>query len=774
MSANLVIVESPAKAKTIEKFLGKDYTVKASFGHVRDLPADKLSVDTAKGFEPDYVVPADKKKVVSELKTAAEAAQTIWLASDEDREGEAIAWHLAETLGLPADRTKRIVFHEITKNAILHAVENPRGIDLNLVKAQQARRVLDRLVGYELSPVLWKKIRSGLSAGRVQSVAVRLIVDREREINAFNAQKYYKVEGIFKLSGIAGRIRAVLDRRFDSKEEAEAFLAKCRDAEFTVEDVQKKDGYRSPAAPFTTSVLQQEASRKLGMSVNQTMSTAQRLYEAGLITYMRTDSTNLSSLAINSAKEQIINTYGPEYSRPRNYQTRTKGAQEAHEAIRPTYIATTQISGTATEKRLYELIWKRTIASQMADARVERTTVTLTASGLKATFIAQEERVLFDGFLKVYIEGTDDETENRPVNKLPDIFPGTVASYLEITATESYTQAPPRYNEASLIKKLEELGIGRPSTYAPTVKTIKDRGYVIEGNRPAVERHCQQLKLAGKEITAGVLTEKSGAEKRKLFPENIGIAVTDYLSRTFPSIVDYGFTAHVEEEFDKIAEGKIAWNRMIGEFYTPFHESVGAGLAERIQKDERHLGVDPATGKPVLARNARYGAVVQLGTDDDPQKKFAGMEKGQLIENITLEEALRLLSLPRTVAQYQGCDVVAAIGSHGPYLRYTPDGSAKAKFVSIPKNLSPYTITAEEALALVEAHSARAAAGPLAEFQEYGIQIISGPFGPYIKCNGINYKIPRGTNLEKLDAEAAKAIVDKGTATSKPKRIRKK
>ena len=759
MSANLVIVESPAKAKTIEKFLGKDYTVKASFGHVRDLPADKLSVDTAAGFQPDYVVPADKKKVVSDLKNAAATAQTIWLASDEDREGEAIAWHLAETLELPADRTKRIVFHEITKNAILHAVENPRGIDMNLVKAQQARCVLDRLVGYELSPVIWKKIRSGLSAGRVQSVAVRLIVDREREINAFNAQKYYKVEGVFTLEGGA-RIRAMLEKRFDSAESAQAFLAQCNGATFTIADVQKKEAFRTPAAPFTTSLLQQEASRKLGMSVNQTMSVAQKLYEAGLITYMRTDSTNLSSLAINTAKDQIVKLFGDEYSRPRNYHTRTKGAQEAHEAIRPTYIDHTEINGSTAEKRLYELIWKRTIASQMADARVERTTVALTAPGIEDRFVAQEDRILFDGFLKVYIEGTDDEEEETPAIQLPEMKTGMSAAYREITATETYTQAPPRYSEASLVKKLEELGIGRPSTYGPTIKTIKDRGYVIEGNRPAEVRVCQQLKLSGSHLTASTLNEKVGAEKRKLFPENIGIAVTDYLRRTFPDIVDYGFTARVEEEFDKIAEGKIQWNRMIGEFYTPFHESIGAGLAERVQKDERELGIDPATGKPVFARIARFGAVVQLGADDDPQKKFAGLEKGQLIESITLEDALRLLSLPRTVTRYQGSEVVAAIGSHGPYIRYTPTGSHKARFASIPKDLSPYTLTAEQALHLIEEENKRAAAGPIAEFPEYGIQVLSGRYGAYIKCNGQNYKIPRGTHLTSLTAEAAKAIVE--------------
>ncbi len=769
MSANLVIVESPAKAKTIEKFLGKDYTVKASFGHVRDLPSDKLSVNTAAGFQPDYIVPADKKKVVTELRNAAAAAKTIWLASDEDREGEAIAWHLAETLNLPADRTKRIVFHEITKNAILHAVENPRGIDMNLVRAQQARRVLDRLVGYELSPVLWKKIRSGLSAGRVQSVAVRLIVDREREINAFNAQQYYKVEGVFTLEGGA-RIRATLEKRFESAESAQAFLEQCRGTVFSIADVQKKEAFRTPPPPFTTSLLQQEASRKLGMSVNQTMSIAQKLYEAGLITYMRTDSTNLSSLAINTAKEQIVNSFGEDYSRPRNYKTRAKGAQEAHEAIRPTYIDNTQINGTASEKRLYELIWKRTIASQMADARLERTTVALAADGFEERFVAQEERILFDGFLKVYIEGTDDEEEEIPGIQLPEMKTGMRADYREITATETYTQAPPRYSEASLVKKLEELGIGRPSTYGPTIKTIKDRGYVIEGNRPAETRTFNQIKLANDTISTSSHSEKCGAEKRKLFPENIGIAVTDYLRRTFPDIVDYGFTARVEEEFDKIAEGDIQWNKMIGEFYTPFHESVGAGLAERIQKDERELGVDPATGKPVIARIARFGAVVQLGADDDPQKKFAGLEKGQLIESITLDEALRLLSLPRTVAQYQGADVVAAVGSHGPYIRFTPAGSSKARFASIPKELSPYTLTAEEALQIIDDELKRTAAGPIAEFPQYGIQVLTGRFGPYIKCNGQNYKIPRSIDPASLDAETAKSIVDGGGATSRAKR----
>ena len=773
MSANLVIVESPAKAKTIEKFLGKEFTVKASFGHIRDLPVHTTSVDTQDGFRPKYVVPADKKTVVSELKAAAAAAQTIWLASDEDREGEAIAWHLAETLELPAEKTKRIVFHEITKNAILEAVANPRGIDENLVKAQQARRVLDRLVGYELSPVLWKKIRKDLSAGRVQSVAVRLIVDREREINRFAAQQYYKVEGLFTLEG-GEKLRATLNGKFDTAEAAQSFLEKCRDARFTLSDVQKKEAVRTPASPFTTSLLQQEASRKLGMSVSQTMATAQRLYEAGLITYMRTDSTNLSSLAINTAKAQIIATYGEAYSRPRNYQTRTKGAQEAHEAIRPTDLSRPGIEGTPAEKRLYDLIWKRTIACQMADARIERTTVTLTADNLPETFSAQEERILFDGFLKVYIEGTDDDDEPALSASLPQLQPGARADYSEITATESYTQAPPRYSEASLIKKLEELGIGRPSTYAPTIKTIKDRGYVVEASREATERNCRVLRLEKGVVTPSVKREKAGAEKRRLFPENIGIAVTDYLSRAFSDIVDYGFTARVEEEFDRIAEGDIQWNKMIGEFYGPFHKAVEEALKEPATKDERELGTDPATGKVVLARIARYGAVVQLGADKDPDKRFAALGKGQLIESITLDEALRLLSLPRTVAAYQGADVVAAIGPKGPYLRYQPQGAPKAQFVSIPPEMSPYTITAEEALQVIEAQAQRNAAGPIAEFPQYDIQIINGRYGPYIKCAGENYKIPRGTDPATLDAESAKALVDQSSPTTSKRKVRRK
>ncbi len=761
MGANLVIVESPAKAKTIEKFLGKDYTVKASYGHVRDLPSDKLSIDTSGSFEPHYVVPADKKKVISDLAAEVAKADTVWLASDEDREGEAIAWHLCDTLKLDPAATRRIVFHEITKNAILNAVENPRGIDMNLVKAQQARRVLDRLVGYELSPVLWKKIKGGLSAGRVQSVAVRLIVDREREINAFNAQGYYRIDAVFA-AGDGGTFKATLDKRFANEKEALEFLEKCKAAEFTVSQVEKKAGTRSPAAPFTTSQLQQEATRKLGFSVNQTMSTAQRLYEAGLITYMRTDSTNLSALAINTAKETITGLYGPEYSKPRNYKTRSKGAQEAHEAIRPTYINNTAINGSAAEKRLYDLIWKRTVASQMADARIERTVVTIAGSNFTEKFTAQSEKVLFDGFLKLYIEGTDDEETGEATSTLPGLRSGASLTGKEIKATESFTQCPPRYTEGTLVKKMEELGIGRPSTYAPTVKTIKDRGYVFEGSKPATERSIRILTLKGGAITASDKKEMTGSEKKKLFPENIGMAVTDYLTESFPDIVDYGFTAKVEEDFDKIAGGKKVWNKVIADFYSSFHESVSESLAERAPKTERVIGTDPATGKPVISRIARYGAIVQLGDNDDKEKRFASLPEGMLIENVTLEEALKLLQLPRCVGKYQGNDMTVAIGKLGPYVKYIEPESKKVKYVSIPRNLSPYTLTEAEALELIRSEAEKEASrGPIAEFKEQDIQILNGRYGPYIKHAGANYKIPRGTDPASIDAEKALEIISK-------------
>lgn len=765
MSENLVIVESPGKVKKIGDYLGDDFNVKASYGHVRDLPEKKLSVNTGKAFEPVYVIPDKQKKRVEELKAAAAKAKTVWLASDEDREGEAIAWHLAQTLELSPEKTKRIVFHEITKEAIKEAVANPRDIDMNLVMAQQARRVLDRLVGYELSPILWKKIKSGLSAGRVQSVAVRLIVDREREISEFNSKKYFKVEGIFSAGGKV--LKAVLDRKFDTEEEAVEFLRKCTKATFSVEETTKKEGIRTPASPFTTSLLQQEAGRKLGFSVNQTMSTAQKLYEEGLITYMRTDSVNLSSLALGTAKSTIVEMYGEKYSKTRQYKTSSRGAQEAHEAIRPTYIATTEIEGTAFERKLYNLIWKRTVASQMADAKTEKTTIMIGSPAFAEKFVAQSERVTFDGFLKVYSESFDEEEQNgESGKKLAEMPAGTLLSVGDVVATETFTPHPPRYSEPALIKKLDELGIGRPSTYAPTVKTIIDRGYVVKGDKEAVERKYLEITLHDGQISSEVKTEIAGGEKKKLFPENIGIAVTDYLRNSFPDIVDYGFTAKVEEEFDKISEGKIVWNKMIGNFYNGFHDEIGKSLAEKIAKSDRILGTDPATGKTVSVRLARYGAVVQLGENGDPDRKFAGLEKGMLIENISLEEALRLLSLPRIVGRFGNGDIVAAIGPRGPYVKYV-SAEGKTKFVSIPKESSPYTITEKEAVSLIEADLTAVPAGPLAEFPEEGIQVLIGRFGPYIKCKEGNFKIPRGTNPASIDLAAAKALIEKGKNSKK-------
>jgi len=776
MGANLVIVESPAKAKTIEKFLGSDYTVKASYGHIRDLPSDKLGIDTDNGFEPQYVIPADKRKIIGDLRTAVSKADTVLLASDEDREGEAISWHLAETLGLDASTVKRIVFHEITKNAILEAVENPRGIDLNLVKAQQARRVLDRLVGYELSPVLWKKIKGGLSAGRVQSVAVRLIVDREREITEFNSQCYYRVEALFSTGDKQGEIKAVLDKKFSSEEEARAFLEKCRNASFTVDSIDRKEGLKSPAAPFTTSVLQQEAARKLGFSVSQTMATAQKLYEAGLITYMRTDSTNLSSLAINTAKKEIISRFSEEYSKVRTYKTKSKGAQEAHEAIRPTYIENENIEGSSSEKRLYNLIWKRTIASQMADARIEKTTVTIGGDTFEEKFVAQGEKVLFDGFLKVYIESIDDEEETGKEALIRNISEGSALVRKEISATQSYTQCPPRYSEASLVKKMEELGIGRPSTYAPTIKTIIDRGYVIKGDKQAEERTIRILSLKNDAVAVAEKREKAGGEKKKLFPENIGIAVNDYLIKSFGPILDYSFTANVEEDFDRIAEGGKQWNGVIEDFYKSFHKMIEESLEERAKKTEKILGNDPVTGKPVIARIARYGAIVQLGDSDDPEKKFASLQRGQLIESITLEEALKLLQLPRTVGTYKGVDIIAAIGPRGPYVKFFDNETGKDRFISIPASLSPYTISEKDAVSLIGNDDKKAAdRGPIAEFPEEDIQILKGMYGPYIKHAGANYKIPKGVDPETIDLQKAKEIIEKaGERPARKPSFRKK
>ena len=755
MGENLVIVESPAKAKTIEKFLGKAYTVKSSFGHIRDLKKKGLGIDIEHGFLPQYEISSDKKKTVTELSAAAKKAQTVWLASDEDREGEAIAWHLSETLGLPADKTRRIVFHEITKNAILEAIENPRDIDMNLVKAQQARRVLDRLVGFELSPILWKKIQPKLSAGRVQSVALRLIVDREREIAAFEAKAYFRVEGLFYVEGSKRPIRATLDRKFETEAQAREFLERCRGEQFQVTSVEKREARRSPAPPFTTSTLQQEAARKLGYSVSQTMSIAQRLYEAGLITYMRTDSMNLSTLALGTTKEMVTKLYGAEYSKTRNYHTRVKGAQEAHEAIRPTYVSNQDIEGTATERRLYNLIWKRTVACQMADAVIEKTDVEICGSKLDGKFLCSGEQILFDGFLKVYIEGRDDE-EDEVKAVLPRIAQGQALRCESITASEKYTQHPPRYSEASLVKKLEELGIGRPSTYASTVSTITTRGYIIKGDKPGSVQDCCDLTLRGDEIRRSVRQEKIGAEKKKLLPENIGIVVTDFLAANFADILNYGFTADVEESFDKVAKGKLAWDKLISDFYGPFHKEVENSLQDREHTNsERFIGNDPATGKPITARIGRFGPLLQKGASDDPDKQFVSLGKGQLIETITLEEALKLFVLPRTVGSLDGKDIITAIGRFGPYVKY--DG----KYVSLAKGQDPYSLTEEQAIALIRESRDKEARRVIADFPASGIQVLNGRYGPYIKQGKGNYKIPKKSDPATLTEEDCLAIISK-------------
>ena len=755
MSENLVIVESPAKARTIEKFLGKGYTVKSSFGHIRDLKKKGLGIDIENGFLPQYEISSDKKKTVSELKTAAGKADTVWLASDEDREGEAIAWHLAETLSLDPEKTRRIVFHEITKNAILDAIENPRDIDMNLVKAQQARRVLDRLVGFELSPILWKKIQPKLSAGRVQSVALRLIVDREREISAFEAKPYFRVEGVFYAEGSKKPIHATLDRKFDTEDEARAFLERCRGEEFHIASVDKREARRSPAPPFTTSTLQQEAARKLGYSVSQTMSIAQRLYEAGLITYMRTDSMNLSTLALGTTKEVVTRLYGAPYAKTRNYHTHTKGAQEAHEAIRPTYVSNLDIEGTATEKRLYNLIWKRTVACQMADAVVEKTDVEIRGGRITEKFLASGEQILFDGFLKVYIEGRDDE-ESENLTVLPTLGEGQLLNCNQISAIQKYTQHLPRYSEASLVKKLEELGIGRPSTYASTVSTLITRGYIIKGDKPGLDQEVCQLDLRDGQITRSVRHEKTGAEKKKLLPENIGIVVTDFLAANFADILDYGFTAQVEESFDKVAKGRLSWDKVISDFYGPFHKEVDGSLQDQEHtRSERLIGYDPVSGKPISARIGRFGPLLQKGTSDDPDKQFVSLRKGQLIETITLEDALQLFALPRVVGHYGDAEITTAIGRFGPYVKY--DGH----FVSLAKGQDPYTLTEEQAIALIEESRNKETKKVIADFPDAGIQILNGRYGPYLKKGKENYRIPKKQDAASLTLEDCLAIISK-------------
>ena len=764
--SNLVIVESPAKAGTIQKFLGKDYIVKSSFGHIRDLNESDLSIDIEKGFKPEYVIPADKKKVVAELKKAAKEAQTVWLASDEDREGEAISWHLFETLGLNAENTRRIVFHEITRPAILNAIENPRDIDMNLVNAQQARRVLDRLVGFELSPVLWRKIQPKLSAGRVQSVALRLIVDREREILAFNSEPYYKVEAQFHPEGTPDKtlVKATLDKRFPDIQSAQEFLEKCIGADFTISSIEKKEGSRTPAAPFTTSTLQQEAARKIGLSVSQTMSIAQKLYEHGLITYMRTDSTNLSGLAINTAKKFISNNFGEEYSKVRQYKTKAKGAQEAHEAIRPTYIENTSIEGTSQEKKLYELIWKRTVASQMSDARVLRTDIKVGSDRFEEKFNVQATQVLFDGFLKLYMESSDDQQQDDEMVILPEMTVGGVMYENGITAECKFTPAPARYSEPTLIKKLEELGIGRPSTYAPTIATLtKARGYVVKGDKPGHKHQVTNLTLRNGTIKSSSKTETVGAEKKRLLPQDIGIIVTDFLVKNFPQVLDYGFTANVEEDFDKIADGEMVWNKLIGQFYDPFHGKVQETLSNKEYSHiSRELGTDPKDGQPLVARFGQYGPYIQKG--DGESKQYASLAPGQLIESITLEEALKLFELPRTVGQHEGIDIICTKGRVGPYMKYGD------RNISLPRGTEPLNVDLGTCIKLIEESLNKKTGGIIAEFKDSDIQVIDGTYGPYIKHAGGNYKIPKGTDASTLTEDKCKEIIAGSEPTGRKKR----
>jgi DNA topoisomerase-1 len=773
MEQNLVIVESPAKAKTIEKFLGKDYLVKSSFGHIRDLEKKNLGIDIEHNYQPQYVISEDKVPVVAELKKLAKGAKTVWLASDEDREGEAIAWHLAEVLGLKKDNTKRIVFNEITKEAILKAVNNPRDIDGNLVDAQQARRVLDRLVGFELSPVLWKKVKPSLSAGRVQSVAVRLLVEREREIRDFKSHSSFKVTGKFPVSKEDKKafLQAELNVRFDTVKDTVSFLDKCKNADYQVADIAVKPGKKSPAPPFTTSTLQQEASRKLGFSVAQTMSVAQKLYEAGRITYMRTDSVNLSDMAINTAKKVITKEFGAKYSQTRQYKTKSKGAQEAHEAIRPTYLDKSDVPGSSQEKRLYELIWKRTVASQMSDAQMEKTTVTIDISTTPEKFVATGEVIKFDGFLKLYIESHDDENEEEKGGLLPPITKGQALTSEEITAIQRFTHYPPRYTEASLVKKLEELGIGRPSTYAPTISTIQQRGYVAKDDKEGVEREYVVFTLKGAQLQEEIKTEVTGAEKNKLFPSDIGMVVNDFLVEHFNDILDYNFTASVEKEFDEIAEGHLYWTKMIDKFYRSFHEKVDVTVktSERTV-GERRLGNDPESGKPVIVKIGKYGPLAQIGeVSDEDKPRFAGLLKGQHIETITLEEALSLFKLPRKLGQYEEKEITAAVGRFGPYLLHN------SKFYSLkPAIDNPLSITYERAVEVIEAKRKIDSNRIIKTFEEDpGLCILNGRWGPYISYKKENYKIPKDKEPSELSLEDCMAVI-KETGDKPAKKTRKK
>jgi DNA topoisomerase-1 len=758
MSKNLLIVESPAKAKTIEKYLGKDYKVVASMGHIRDLPKGNNAIDIANNFAPRYEVSKEKKDVVKQLKDLAHKAETVWLATDEDREGEAISWHLVEVLGLDLAVTKRIVFHEITKPAIEQAIAKPRFVDMNLVNAQQARRVLDRLVGFELSPLLWKKLKPGLSAGRVQSVAVRIIVEREREIAEFVPKVDFRITA--QMQGHVGKpFAAELKQRPGAEADALAILQACVDAQFRVADVQKKPGKRSPAPPFTTSTLQQEASRKLSMSVTQTMRVAQTLYENGHITYMRTDSVNLSDTALQASKEAIIGQFGEAYHQRRTYKTKSAGAQEAHEAIRPTDFRAQHIPGLeGGEQRLYELIWKRAVASQMADAQLEKTTISIDILGPRPLpqLVASGEVITFDGFMKLYLESRDDDAPEDEENAglLPPLKPGDDLTLLEMLARESFSRPAARYNEAALVKKLEELGIGRPSTYAPTISTIQKREYVVKETREGSPRKYRELLLRQGNIAQTTKTEQVGAEKNKLFPTDLGVLVTDFLVNYFPNVIDYSFTATVEEEFDIIANGKLNWEEMLRRFYGPFHERVQLteSSAERAT-GEKELGTDPASGKPVIVRLGRYGPLAQIGLSDDPDKRFASLQKNQRMETLTLEDALELFKLPRLVGDFEGKPVKAAIGRFGPYLQHN------SKFYSLPKDLGPLEVTLDEAIALMEAKRKADAERVIHDFADHGIQVLNGRYGPYITHDKNNYKIPKDTDAKTLTVEACQALI---------------
>ena len=774
MHENLVIVESPAKAKTIEKFLGKDYKVMSSFGHIRDLKKKTLSINE-KTMEPDYEIPEEKRKLVSELKKQVKEAQRVWLASDEDREGEAISWHLCEVLGLDKDNTNRIVFHEITPTAILDAIEHPRHLDMNLVNAQQARRVLDRLVGFKLSPVLWRKVKPALSAGRVQSVAVRLIVEREREIQAFVSEPYYRVSAVFTVPQAEGHIaevKAELDKRFATREEAVAFLERCRKVQFTVGSVSKKPLKRMPAPPFTTSTLQQEAARKLGYTVTQTMMVAQHLYENGRITYMRTDSVNLSKLALAASRDAITQLWGAEYSHTRNFHTHSKGAQEAHEAIRPTYISEQTIEGTVQERRLYDLIWKRTVASQMAESEIEKTVVTIDIDGQEEKFIADGEVVTFDGFLKVYHESTDDENQdNEGGNTLPALSAGDLLERKTITSTEKYSQGPVRYTEASLVKKLEELGIGRPSTYAPTISTIQQREYVVKGDKAGEERQYVTDTLSAARIVSKTRTEVAGKEKGKLLPTDIGTVVNDFLMEHFPEIMDYNFTAKVESQFDQIAEGHEEWTSMMHNFDHDFEPTVRKVMNARSEHKagERELGVDPLSHRPVFVKIGRFGPVVQIGSADDEVKpRFAQLPSGKSIETITLDEALELFRLPRNIGEYEGDIVTIGSGRFGPYVQHG------GKYVSLPKEMDPMTVTLADAIKLIAEKREQERQRHIKSFEEDStMQVLNGRFGPYITCDGKNYRLPKSLHerAAQLTYAECKEIVDKAP---EPKARRKK